>query len=100
MTDPTSEASKAQSPIGQPKMGWPDDPIDKLNEMRSAQAKLLHDMFSSLTEHSRETFEESPYDAQDYIRLALRAQANCRMTMADIVWTELAARRHRAESEK
>ncbi len=100
MTDPTTEAGTAERPAPEASKTWPTESIAMLTEMRSAQAKSLHDMFSALTDHSRETFEKYPYEAQDYIRLALRAQANCRMTMADIVRTELAARQGRAESEK
>lgn len=100
MSDPTTETSKTEPPAGETTVIWPEEPIEMQHEMMSEQAKSLHDMFSSLRTRSMETFHKYPADAQAYIRLALRAQANCRLTMADVVRAEMAARRSRAEAEK
>lgn len=100
MTDQSTDTCRAEQPAADTKAPWPDEPIGMLNAMRSEQAKALHDMFTSLRTRSMETFQDYPEDAEAYVRLALRAQANCRMTMADIVRTELAARQDQAESQK
>ena len=105
MTDRTtgttpSEPPTAEPPADQTPAHWPDDPNEMMNEMMSEQANSLHNMFGSLRDFAVETFSTSPYAAQVYIRLALRAQANCRSTMESIVRADRASRRDAAAPAK
>ena len=105
MTDLTtgttpSAPSTTGPPADQTPAHWPDDPNEMLNEMMSEQANSLHNMFGSLRDYAGEVFPTSPHAAQVYIRLALRAQANCRSTMESIVRADPASRRDAAAPAK
>ncbi len=74
----------------------PTDPIDPMAEMRRLlleQAYSLNGMFHDFTNYSVEVFAESPGPAQAYIRLALRAQSNCRASLQAMAKADEAQRR-------
>lgn len=100
MTDATPQSSTPPAPAA-PRENWPEDPVEMLNEMLSEQAASLHVMFSSLRDFATETFQQqSPYAAQAYIRLALRAQTNCRSALDALARADRVTRRNFRDSEK
>ncbi|KRB81505.1 hypothetical protein ASE00_14285 [Sphingomonas sp. Root710] len=75
---------------------WPDDPMAMLNKMLAEQSASLHLMFYDLRDYGASIFPDAPGYAQAYIRLALRAQSNCRAALETIARADQADRVGRA----
>lgn len=75
---------------------WPDDPMEMLNKMLAEQSASLHLMFYDLRDYGASIFPDTPGYAQAYIRLALRAQSNCRAALETIARADRADRIDRA----
>ena len=59
----------------------PTDPMTLLSTMMTAQALSLDAIFADLLRHATAEMEDWPGAAQNYARLAFRAQSNCRMSL-------------------
>ncbi|ATE65638.1 hypothetical protein [Rhizorhabdus dicambivorans] len=78
---------------------WPDDHLAMMQKMLAEQSASLHLMFYDLRDFSAETFRESPRAAEGFIRLALRAQANCRSSLDAMARADRAARDREAAAK-
>lgn len=57
------------------------DHIERMSEMLMAQAASLDAMFVELSGKATEHMTSWPSNARSYVKLALRAQANCRSAL-------------------
>lgn len=80
MTTPSEEGADLNADPGEP------------HEIRDLMRRILVDhaisldrVYLDLADHISEIFTESPYAAQIYLRLALRAQSNCRSALESVV---------------
>ena len=94
-TDPVLAPEEPPAPTPEPE--WPDDPVEMMNQMLAEQSASLHLMFYDLRDYGASVFAESPDAAQEYIRLALRAQANCRSALDAVARANRAARPRHAD---
>ncbi|WP_340316374.1 hypothetical protein [Rhizorhabdus argentea] len=74
----------------------PADPIARMSEMLMTQALSLDAMFAELVGYAAENFEEWPGPTERYMRLALRAQSNCRASLDSVARADRAQRQARA----
>lgn len=81
MNAPSIEPISFEQSPSDPLSEWPDDPLEMMNKMLAEQSASLHLMFYDLRDYSASIFANSPGSAQAYIRLALRAQSNCRSAL-------------------
>jgi len=95
MTTPATEIVAPEYPTPAEPAHWPEDPIDMMTEMMREHANALNVLFQDMMEHSAQLCQrDSFYQAQGYIRLALRAQAGCRSSMEAIARADRATRRN------
>jgi len=66
----------------------PADPMARLNEILVLQTLTLNDMFTELAEHCASNFQSWPGPTERYIRLALRAQSNFRVSLEAVARAE------------
>ena len=66
-----------------------------LTEMLVTRAHTLHGMFAELVGHAANSFPHHPLLGERYVRLALRAQSNCRASLVTIAKVQRARRRAR-----
>ena len=59
----------------------PADPMARMSEMLMTQALSLDTMFNELVGYAAENFQAWPGPTERYMRLALRAQSNCRASL-------------------
>ncbi len=95
MAEPNAQLSTTDQTSPDSPATWPDDPVEMMHAMLAEQSSALHAMFFDLRDFSAETFRErSPEAAQAYIRLALKAQANCRSALDALARSDRATRRN------
>jgi len=98
MTIPSTEVRSSVPTYDERPEIWPENPVEMMNVMLVHQAAALDGMFMDLCDHAAKTFNESsPGLAQPYIRLALRAQANCRSSLDALARVDRAAQRKAAD---
>ena len=64
-----------------------------LSEMLVTRAHTLHGMFAELVGHAANNFPDHPLAGERYVRLALRAQSNCRASLMTIAKVQRGLRR-------
>ena len=75
----------------------PADPIARMREMLMTQALSLDAMFNELVGYAANNFEAwSGGPTERYMRLALRAQSNCRASLEAVARVDRAKRQTRA----
>lgn len=77
----------------------PADPIARMREMLMTQALSLDAMFGELVGYAAENFEAWPGPTERYMRLALRAQSNCRASLEAVARVDRAERQARASDD-
>jgi len=96
MTTPTVSGGEAGG-------GDPDEaPLPALTVMRELlveQAVSLDGIFADLTDYAAHLFRDSPFAAQAYLRLALRAQSSCRSSLEAVVRADRAGAAQEAGAE-
>ncbi len=93
MTDPTAETHRPETSCTT-RRHWPDDPIDMMAEMMCEQANHLNALFRDMLDCSARAFDQrDPVEAEAYVRLALKANANARSSMEAIARARHASRR-------
>ena len=97
LTDPLTEDDEPETPDVAMFPEWPDDPEGMINRMLAEQSASLHFMFYDLRDYGASIFTAAPGYAQPYIRLALRAQSNCRSALDAIARGRRAGRKGGAE---
>ena len=97
MIEPLTEHVSPETLPVEPLPEWPDDPIEMMNKMLVEQSASLHLMFYDLRDFGASIFADSPGAAQSYIRLALRAQSNCRSALDAMARAHRAARNNAAD---
>lgn len=65
--------------------GDPDDTRQLMREILTDHAIQLDGIFVDMTNYAEEVFADSPYAAQAYLRLAMRAQSGCRSALDAMV---------------
>jgi len=76
----------------------PDDFMVKTSAILMEQSLTLNEMFLELTRSAVENQHQWPSATKDYVRLALRAQANCRASLTAMANVEKAIRARDAEA--
>jgi len=76
-----------------PAAATPADPMLRMREMLMTQATDLDVMFAELIGKAATNLEEWPSIAERFVRLALRAQANCRASLDTLARAERAQQR-------
>jgi len=75
----------------------PVDPMARMSEVLTTQAIALDAMFTELMDYAAKRFEASPGFTERYMRLALRAQANCRASLEAVARADRARRETRED---
>lgn len=71
-----------------------------MREILTDHAISLDGIFTDMTNHAAEVFAESPYSAQAYLRLAMRAQSGCRSALDAMVRADRTTRPGASEAGK
>lgn len=77
----------------EPATPTPADPMVRMREMLMTQATDLDVMFAELIGKAATDLDKWPSIAERYVRLALRAQANCRASLDTLARAERARQR-------
>lgn len=80
-----NQMTTPDAPGGEGDGGDPEDPMALMRELLVEHAVSLDGIFADLTDYAARTFRESPFAAQAYLRLALRAQSSCRSSLEAVV---------------
>ena len=78
------------------------DTMAQMREMLVEQAYSLSGLFADLTSYAADVFtdKKQPAAAQAYLRLALRAQSNCRASVETIAKAARVAQQEGTDAEK
>jgi len=91
----------AYEPAAAPALaGDPDGETKVIRDILADHARKLDVMFLDFCTHAAEVFKEWPQEAQSLIRLALRAQTNCRVSLDALAKLDRANRAYGAGGEK
>ena len=80
--------------------GDPDDTRALMREILTDHAVSLDGIFVDMTNHAAQIFADSPYAAQAYLRLAMRAQSGCRSALDAMVRADRTTRPGASEAGK
>lgn len=76
------------------------DPMARMSRMLMKQARTLDGMFTQLVSHAADNQDIWPMTADRYIRLAFRAQANCRSALIGVAKAERELQRAQDEASE
>lgn len=90
-----TETCTPGAPDGAASVTLPDNPMDRMRSMLMTQATDLDAMFAELIGKAATDIDQWPATGERLVRLALRAQSNCRASLDTLARAERALLRAR-----
>jgi hypothetical protein len=88
MTEPCTPGTPEGEAPGSSPDDTPEEPMARMRDMLMTQATDLDEMFAQLIGKAATDLHQWPTTAERFVRLALRAQSNCRASLETLARAE------------